>query len=76
VTESRLEQALDNLVREQRKPFVMESMADFIRWVFNDIMKEEMDTIVGNGFDVKKLGSPIANASRRWFTKQYNSRGY
>jgi len=72
VTENRLEQGLDNLVREQLKPFEMASLGDFIRWVFNDVMKEEMDTIVANGFDPKKLGGPIANAARPWFIKRFN----
>lgn len=73
VTESRLEQGLDNLVREQLKPLDMTSMGDFIRWVFNDVIKEETDTIVANGFDPKKLGGPIANAARPWFIKKVNS---
>lgn len=72
VTEARLEQGLDNLVREQLKPVEMTSMGDFIRWVFNDVMKEEMDTIVANGIDPKKVGSAVANAARPWFVKKVN----
>lgn len=72
VTEARLEQGLHNLVNEQLKPFNMTSLGDFIRWVFNDIMKEEMDTIVANGFDAKKLGGPIANKARPWFIQRFN----
>jgi hypothetical protein len=72
VTEARLEQGLDNLVREQLKPVEMTSMGDFIRWVFNDVLKEEQDTIVASGIDPKKLGGPIANAARPWFVKKVN----
>jgi RNA ligase len=72
VTEARLEQGLDNLVREQLKPVEMTSMGDFIRWVFNDVIKEEQDTIVASGIDPKKLGGPIANAARPWFVKKVN----
>lgn len=72
VTEARLEQGLDNLVREQLKPVEMTSMGDFIRWVFNDVMKEEMDTIVANGIDPKKVGSAVANVARPWFVKKVN----
>lgn len=72
VTEARLEQGLDNLVREQLKPVEMCSMGDFIRWVFNDVLKEEMDTILANQLDPKKLGGPIANKARPWFTKKVN----
>ena len=72
VTEARLEQGLDNLVREQLLPFEMKSMGDFIRWVYNDVLKEEMDTIVASQIDPKKLGSAIANEARPWFIKKFN----
>lgn len=76
VTEARLEQGLDNLVREQLKPVEMSSMGDFIRWVFNDVLKEEMDTIVASQLDPKKLGGPIANKARPWFTRKVNEGVY
>jgi hypothetical protein len=75
VTEARLEQGLQNLVNEQLKPFEMQSMGDFIRWVFNDVVKEEMDTIVASQMDPKKLGGPIATKSRKWFIDKFNSKG-
>jgi hypothetical protein len=70
VTEARLEQGLQNLINEQKKPFSINSIGDFIRWVHNDVMKEEADTIQANGFDHKKLGSPIAIASKRWYIQK------
>ena len=73
VTEQRLEQGLDNLVREQLKPFEMSSLGDFIRWIYNDILKEEGDTIVASQIDVKKLGSAVANAARPWYVHKLNS---
>jgi hypothetical protein len=72
VTEARLEQGLQNLQNEQQKPFAMTSLGDFIKWVHNDVMKEEADTIVANGFDHKQLGSPIALISKRWFIEKLN----
>lgn len=71
VTEARLQQGLDKL-RELGLPFEMKSMGDFIRWVYNDVVKEEADTIEASGFDIKKLGGPIANRSRPWFIAAYN----
>lgn len=73
VTEVRLEQGLHVLQVEMLKPFEMTSMGDFIRWVFNDVMKEEGDTILASGIDPKKLGSPIADVARRWFVGRLNS---
>lgn len=75
VTEARLEQGLQNLVNEQLKPFEMTSMGDFIRWVFNDVVKEESDTIVASQLDPKKLGGPIANKARQWYIAKYNAQG-
>ena len=72
VTEARLEQGLDNLVREQLLPFEMKSLGDFLRWVYNDVLKEEMDTIVANQIDTKKLGSAVANKARPWYIKKFN----
>jgi len=73
VTENRLEQGLDNLVREQLKPFEMKSLGDFIRWVYNDVVKECQDEIVANQIDVKKLGSAVANKARPWYINKHNS---
>jgi hypothetical protein len=59
-------------VNEQLKPFDMTSMGDFIRWVFNDAMKEEADTVIANQLDPKKLGGPIANKARKWYMNKFN----
>lgn len=72
VTEARLEQGLHNLINEQLKPFAMTSMGDFIRWVHQDVLKEEADTLQASGIDYKKLGSPIALAAKRWFVQKLN----
>lgn len=73
VTENRLEWAIQNLVREKRLPIEMTSMGEFIRIVYNDVMKEEMDAIIELQLDPKKLGGPIANKARPWFIGQFNS---
>ena len=73
VTEARLEQGLQNLVNEQLKPFAMTSMGDFIRWVHQDILKEEADTLQASGIEYKNLGSPIALVAKRWFVEKLNA---
>jgi hypothetical protein len=72
VTESRLVQGAQNLVREQGKPFEMANMGPFIKWIFSDILKEESDTLIANQIDPKKLGGPIANKARVWFVTKFN----
>lgn len=70
VTDTRLEQGLQNLLNEQQKPFEMSSVGDFIRWVYGDVLKEEGDTIKASGFDPKKLGGPISQACKRWYIQK------
>ena len=72
VTENRLVQGAQYVVRELGKPFDMTSMGDFIRWVYGDVIKEETDTIVANQLDPKKLGGPISNKARVWFQAKFN----
>jgi len=74
VTEARLEQGLQNLVNEQLKPFEMQSLGDFIRWVFNDILKEETDTIIANQIESTKIGSAVAQVARKWYIEKFNER--
>lgn len=66
VTESRLRQGIEKL-REAGKPLDVTSMGDFLRWIFNDIAKEESDTAEASGIELKKIGGPISLAAKRWF---------
>jgi hypothetical protein len=71
VTEARCQQSLCRL-REAGKPMERASMGEFIRWIYNDIVKEESDTANGNNLDLDKLGGPISKAAREWFFKHEN----
>lgn len=66
VTESRCRQSIDKL-REANKPLTRASLGDYLRWIVNDIIKEEIDTMVANGIEAKSIGSPVSNAARQWF---------
>lgn len=72
VTNQRLEQGISWL-KENLKSVDQKSTGDFLRWVFNDIIKEETDTIVKNQLDPKKLGSPISSKARVWYFDYINS---
>jgi hypothetical protein len=68
LTESRLSQGIDKL-KEQNLPIELSSTSDYLRWVVGDVMKEEMDTIVKNQIDVKKLNGYISKKARQyWLT--------
>lgn len=72
VTEARLEQAYDYLV-EMGRPLDMTSTGEFIRWVYNDLIKEESDTMQASGIDPRKLGSAVSNKARPWFFGKVNN---
>ena len=63
VTKARLEQGIaDNKLDFDRK-----NLGTFLRWVVDDIMKEELDTIEANGFTKKDVSGEISRAARSWF---------
>lgn len=66
VTEARCLQSLQKL-KEAHKPLDRTSMGDFIRWIFNDVVKEESDTARASNLELDKLGGPISNAAKKWF---------
>ena len=66
LTESRLEQGLDYL-QEMNFPLNEKSTGDFVRWVNNDIWKEESDTAEASGISRKDLGKPISSRAVKWY---------
>jgi len=72
VTESRLNQGIDKL-KELGLPIDQKSTDEYLRWVFNDVIKEEEDTIVKNGVDVKKIGKAISSKARIFWLNYLNS---
>lgn len=69
VTESRCEQALEHLTNDLGLDLKIQNVGHYLRWVFNDIIKEESDTIEANGFSQKELGKPISDVAKRYFMK-------
>ena len=66
LTEQRLEQGITWL-KENQKEVNQKSTGDYLRWVVNDVIKEETDTIVENQLDPKKINSAISAKARVWF---------
>lgn len=73
VTESRLEQALDNITREQGLPFDMTSLGKYIKFIIEDIIKEEEDTIVDNQINLKDMKKQISLKSKKYFIERLNN---
>ena len=72
VTENRLAQGIDKM-KELNIPLDPKSTGDYLRWVYNDVIKEENDTINENGIDTKKLGSVISSKARIYWLNYLNS---
>lgn len=66
VTESRLNQGLEQL-RMEGLDLDRKNLGYFLKWIFNDIVKEELDTIMENGFEPKEISSEISKVGREWF---------
>lgn len=70
ITENRLKQGITYL-KENGFEISQKSTGDYLRWVVNDVIKEETDTIVANQLDVKKLNSAISAKARMWFFNNF-----
>lgn len=69
VTENRLKQGIENL-KANGIEISSKTTGDFLRWIVNDIMKEERDTIIKNQINVKKANSVISKKARNWYFSQ------
>jgi len=68
VSESRFNQALENIF-PNNEPIDVKKMGDVIRWVVNDVIKEEMDTMVENQLEPKEINKYISSKVREMFFK-------
>ena len=66
VTEPRLEQGIEYL-REQGLDVSRKSTGDYLRWVFNDVLKEESDQLAASGLTKKDIGSALSKLARTWY---------
>ena len=68
VTESRFKQALENVFPND-EPIQNQKLGDVIRWVVNDVVKEEMDTMVENKIEPKDVNKYLSSKVRDMFFK-------
>jgi len=68
VAEPRLLQGLDYL-RQEGLEISRKNLGTYLKWLFNDVIKEELDTIMGNGFEPKEISGAISKKGRDWFFK-------
>jgi len=67
VTENRLNQGIEQVFTIESKTPDMKQTGDFLRWVVNDVITEEMDTLAENGLEPKEVNKHISVAARKWY---------
>ena len=66
VTENRLRQGLEHMTMNGLA-YTPENTGAFLKWVANDCIKEELDTIIGSGLEVKEVSGAISRKAREWY---------
>jgi hypothetical protein len=64
--EWRLEQGISKL-KENNIPVAKHYTGDYLKWVCGDVAKEEMDTILASGIDVKRVMADVTIRARLYF---------
>lgn len=67
LSENRLKQGLDKL-GEMGLEIDVKNTSAFLRWISADVMREERDTIIASGFDVKEIMPVVSESAKKfWF---------
>lgn len=72
VTENRFNQAIEKVFVNEEPS--MKGIADVMRWMVSDIIKEESDTLASNGLEPKDIGKYVSNKVRPMFFDFLNQR--
>jgi hypothetical protein len=67
VTENRLNQAIEQVFTCNSIEPDKKYTGDFLKWIANDVAKEEMDTLIENGFEPNDVMPHIKEHARKWF---------
>lgn len=65
----RLEQGFDHL-REEGLPVLPESTGPYLKWIANDILKEEKDVLVANDLEWKQIQGELMKRARQHFLRE------
>jgi len=72
VTESRLNQGIEYVFTQKGEQLDIKKLGDFLRWVMNDTIKEESDTLAANNLEPKDIGKKVSDKARKWFMEKWN----
>ena len=71
VTENRLMQGIEQVFTIESKEPNIKDLGTYLKWIMSDIVKEEMDTLLGSGLEPKDVGRPVSTKARIWFIDKY-----
>jgi len=73
VTENRLNQGMERVFTDVGETIDIKKLGDFLKWIVNDIIKEEMDTMNESDLTPKDVNPAISKVAREWFLKKWNT---
>ena len=65
-TENRMLQGLDYL-REQQLSIEMKNLGTYLKWLINDILKEEKDTLAASNIEPKDINSKVSGKAKTFY---------
>lgn len=72
VTENRLNQAIEYIFTQNGENIDIKKMGDYLRWVMQDIIKEELDTLSENNLEPKDIGKKVSEVAKKFFMEKWN----
>jgi hypothetical protein len=67
VTKNRLNQGIEQVFTSTSEIPDITKTGNFIKWVLNDIIKEELDVLAASGLEVKDVSGAISAKAVKWF---------
>lgn len=71
VTTNRLEQGIDEVFTQNNIEPDVKGLGGFLKWVSNDVEKEESDVAADSGLERKDYAKAMTEKARRWFFGKY-----
>lgn len=71
VDEERLYQGIEMIFTINNEKPDKRKLGDFIKWIYNDVIKEETDTLNKNDLEPKDVSKEISRKARDWFLEKY-----
>lgn len=70
VTEARLQQGIHVMKAEMQLEVIDKNIGAYLRWLSNDVIREEEQSILVNGLDPKKIAKKVNEVGKRYYFTQ------